>query len=229
MTGCYAQTELGHGSFVPGLETTATFDRATQEFVINSPTITSIKFWPGDMSRFSNHAIVFAKMIVDGKSLGVHAFMVQTRDLQTWAPLPGVEMGDIGPKFGYNSKDNGFMFFRNVRTPREYLMRRYVDLDPQGNIQLKGDLRALYGIMLETRVWICGNAPQSLAQGLLIATRYAVVRRQFATIDGSKEERKLLDYQTHMFKFGPLLAYVLVMSQSSHWLFKEHLELLHDL
>ena len=87
MTGCYAQTEMGHGSFVPGIETTATFDKEKQEFIINSPTITSIKFWPGDMGKFSNHAIVFAKLLLEGKPAGVHAFMVQTRDLGTWEPV----------------------------------------------------------------------------------------------------------------------------------------------
>ena len=41
--GCYAQTELGHGSNVQGLETTATFDPDKDEFVIHSPTLTSSK------------------------------------------------------------------------------------------------------------------------------------------------------------------------------------------
>lgn len=41
--GCYAQTELGHGSNVQGLETTATFDPQTDQFIIHSPTQTSSK------------------------------------------------------------------------------------------------------------------------------------------------------------------------------------------
>lgn len=45
--GCYAQTELGHGSNVAGLETTATLDKATDEFVIHTPNIKATKFWPG--------------------------------------------------------------------------------------------------------------------------------------------------------------------------------------
>jgi acyl-CoA oxidase len=47
IVGCYAQTELGHGSDVRSLETTATFDEKTQEFVINTPSISAAKFWPG--------------------------------------------------------------------------------------------------------------------------------------------------------------------------------------
>ena len=47
MLGCYAQTELGHGSNVAGLETTATYDEKTETFDIHSPTIKAAKFWPG--------------------------------------------------------------------------------------------------------------------------------------------------------------------------------------
>lgn len=49
--GTYAQTELGHGTFVRGLETTATYDVATQQFVIHSPTLSSTKWWPGGATR----------------------------------------------------------------------------------------------------------------------------------------------------------------------------------
>lgn len=45
--GTYAQTELGHGTFIRGLETTATYDSSTEEFILHSPTITSYKWWPG--------------------------------------------------------------------------------------------------------------------------------------------------------------------------------------
>lgn len=41
--GAYAQTELGHGTFIRGLQTTATYDPQSKEFVIHSPTITAYK------------------------------------------------------------------------------------------------------------------------------------------------------------------------------------------
>ena len=60
--GCYAQTEIGHGSDVNSLETTATFDHKTDEFVLHTPTITATKWWPGEMGLTANHAVVLAKI-----------------------------------------------------------------------------------------------------------------------------------------------------------------------
>jgi len=78
--GTYAQTEIGHGSDVQNLETTATFDKSTDEFVIHSPKPTSTKWWPGDLGLFSTHAAVYAQLIIDGKRYGVMPFMVRLRE-----------------------------------------------------------------------------------------------------------------------------------------------------
>ena len=69
--GCYAQSELGHGSNVAGLETTATLDMNTDEFVIHTPTISATKYWPGDMGMFSSHAVVFARLIIEENDYGI--------------------------------------------------------------------------------------------------------------------------------------------------------------
>ena len=42
-----------------------------------------------------------AQLIVKGKNLGPHTFVVPVRSLETHEPLEGVYVGDIGPKFGY--------------------------------------------------------------------------------------------------------------------------------
>lgn len=66
----YGQTELGHGSNVAMLETTATFDEKTDEFVIHTPNPTATKYWPGDLGRFTSHSIVMARLKVGKKDYG---------------------------------------------------------------------------------------------------------------------------------------------------------------
>ncbi|OAY80584.1 Acyl-coenzyme A oxidase 3, peroxisomal [Ananas comosus] len=45
--GCFAMTELGHGSNVRGIETIATYDKSSGEFVINTPCESAQKYWIG--------------------------------------------------------------------------------------------------------------------------------------------------------------------------------------
>mmetsp|Transcript_43335 Transcript_43335/g.41738 ORF Transcript_43335/g.41738 Transcript_43335/m.41738 type:complete len:106 (-) Transcript_43335:148-465(-) len=92
------------------------------------------------------------------------------------------------------------------------MLMRFVEVDRLGNFNLKGDLRILYTVMLQMRVGMVYDAHKFLSKGLTIAGRYAAVRRQFATLDEKKVERKLIDYQTHMHKIAPLVAYSYAMA-----------------
>ena len=108
--GCYAQTEIGHGSDVRGLQTTATFDPSQDCLIINTPTIKDAKCWPGELGKLATHAVFQARTILKGQDIGVQSFVCQIRNLDDHRPLEGLEIGDIGPKFAYASKDNGYMY-----------------------------------------------------------------------------------------------------------------------
>lgn len=99
--GCFAMTELMHGSNVAGLETTATFDRDSDEFVIHTPHLGATKWWIGGAASTATHAAVFAQMIIDGKRHGVKTFVTQLRDTKTFTLLPGITIGDIGKKVSH--------------------------------------------------------------------------------------------------------------------------------
>jgi acyl-CoA oxidase len=169
---------------------------------MNTPTITAYKFWPGAMGLMANHAIIYARCISKGKDHGPKPFFVQIRDLENHKPCQGIEVGDLGPKMGFNGTDNGFLAFSKYRIPRNALLGRFWDIDSNGDGVVHGDPRMLYNVMLQTRMSIMGNSTHNLKRCLVIATRYAVCRRQFSTIPGQKLERKLLDYQTHLQTLG---------------------------
>ena len=70
--------------------------------------------------------------------------MVPIRSLETHELFEGVEGGDIGAKFGYNSGENGFLSFNQYRIPRENLLSRFVYVDKDGNVEIRGDPRLIY-------------------------------------------------------------------------------------
>jgi acyl-CoA oxidase len=175
--GNYCQTELGHGSDVMALKTTATFDKATDEFIINTPDLTAYKMWPGDLGRFTTHAAVTAKLIIDGEPRGIHFFIVPLRDVNTFKHLPGVKTGDLGPKIGYTTKDNGYACFDNVRIPRLNMLMGLAEVDKEGNFNIVRDMRVLYSTMLYIRTIISTSVSNFLSAALQVSIRYACVRK----------------------------------------------------
>ncbi|CAD8157441.1 unnamed protein product [Paramecium pentaurelia] len=204
IAGCYAQTELAHGSDVQSLQTTATYDQNTDEFIIHTPTVEAVKFWPGELGFLANWALVYAKLIVNNKSHGVQAFMVPIRDLNTHKPLPGIEVGDIGPKIGYTSKDNGYLKFTHCRIPRFNMLAKYIKVTRDGQVIRQGDPKVSYSAMMIMRKLIITVYPRTAATSLTIAIRYSIARQQFTNDQG--QENSVLEYQTQQHKLLPLLA-----------------------
>ncbi|CAI9562387.1 unnamed protein product [Staurois parvus] len=155
--GTYAQTELGHGTYLRGLETTATFDPTTQEFIVDTPNITATKWWPGELGKTSTHAVVLAQLCSNGKYYGMHPFIVPVRSLKDHSPLPGITVGDIGPKMAFQQVDNGYLMMRNIRIPKENMLSRFSEVLPDGSYVKRGSDKINYFTMIAIRVAMIGG------------------------------------------------------------------------
>lgn len=78
--------------------------------------------------------------------------------------------------------------------PRKALLSRFMSITKTGDFKMKANPRIIYQIMVQTRIQISYGCPFILHSTAQYAIRYAACRRQFATIKGSEQERKLLDY-----------------------------------
>ena len=129
--GCFAMSEVGHGSNVAAVETTARYDHATRELEIHTPGESARKEWIGGAAHDARWAVVFAQLEVAGERHGVHAVLVPIRTA-TGEPLPGVRTGDSGHKMGLNGVDNGRLWFEHVRVPVDNLLDRFASIDRDG-------------------------------------------------------------------------------------------------
>jgi acyl-CoA oxidase len=212
--GCFAMTETGHGSDVQSIATTATYDPASQEFVVHTPFRGAWKDYIGNAALHGRAAVVFAKLVTAGVDHGVHAFYVPLRDADG-AFLPGVGGEDDGVKGGLNGIDNGRLWFDHVRVPRTNLLNRYGDVAEDGTYSspIASPGRRFFtmlGTLVQGRVSLDGSAVVAQKIGLQIALTYAAQRRQFPTGDGT--EGVLLDYGRHQRRLIPRLATVFAQS-----------------
>ncbi|NIZ91277.1 acyl-CoA dehydrogenase family protein [Kineococcus rubinsiae] len=206
--GCFGMTETGHGSDVASLGTTATYDPATQEFVVHTPDEASRKDYIGGAAEDAEMSVVFAQLITGGERRGVHAFVVPLR--RDGELLPGVWAGDDGRKAGLNGLDNGRLAFDSVRVPRTALLDRYAQVAEDGTYSspiesANSRFFTMLGALVKGRVSVSGGALSQTKVALSIALRHAENRSQFAKPGAGKDaqngaagrEVTLLDYLSH--------------------------------
>jgi len=62
------------------MQTTATFDAASDEFVVHSPTVLSQKYWITNGAIHAKWAVVFCQLLIGGANHGVHGLLVRIRE-----------------------------------------------------------------------------------------------------------------------------------------------------
>ncbi len=198
--GCFAMTELRTSSFLRGISTTAVYEPSTQEFIIDTPDIKATKWWIGAAGHTATHAVTLCKLIIHNKAKDLIWIIVPLRNRQTGKLLPGIAAGSVGPKFGRQGVDNGWIQFHQVRVPRENMLSRWCQVTAQGEYIPPSHSSLPYFPLILERIVVIQGIFNSISQGVTIGTRFAYRRRQ-----GPKNER-LLEYQNHQFRLLPIIA-----------------------
>jgi len=138
--GCFALTERFAG-VNSGLvvNTTAEWDSVKQEFVLNTKDGGAYKNWISQ-GLTADKAVVMADLLMEGKSVGPHAFVMDFR--RDGKVCDGITLGDMGTKSVGNDLDNAWLQFENVKMPKSSMLNRYADIIDNRYVQMVEGIRA---------------------------------------------------------------------------------------
>ncbi|KAA6202898.1 acyl-CoA oxidase [Streptomyces parvus] len=212
--GTFLCTEVAHGNDAAAIETTATYDRERDGFVLHTPHAGAQKFMPNTSPAGGpKSGVVAARLLADGIDHGVFLFLAPLTDAHR--ALPGVRVRRLPARMG-SPVDHCLTSFDRCFVPREALLAgEHGRIGDDGRFHSEVPNRrrrflASIGRVTPGKLSMSACAVGSARVTLAIAVRYAGHRM----ISGSRAARRIPVY-AHRTHHGPLagaMATVYAMS-----------------
>ncbi|MFJ6850624.1 acyl-CoA dehydrogenase [Streptomyces sp. NPDC091271] len=211
--GTFLCTEVAHGNNAAAMETTATYDRERDGFVLHTPNPGAQKFMPNTSpAGGAKSGLVAARLVADGSDHGVRLFLVPlTDDAQA---LPGIRVRRLPARMG-SPVDHCLTSFDRLFVARDALLGSAEESVAPGEFRTgPGDRRrrflASIGRVTPGRISMSACAAGSARATLAVAVRYGGHRM----ISGSRGAPPV-PVNAHRTHHGPLasaMATVFAMS-----------------
>ncbi|WP_168585823.1 acyl-CoA dehydrogenase family protein [Saccharopolyspora sp. ASAGF58] len=213
----FAVTEIGRGTNLLSIGTEVHYRHEDRSLRVMTPTDDAAKYWIGNSLFSATHAMLLARLVVDGADEGHHWFRVPLRPTEGALPFPGVRIRRADPKGGIAGNQTGMIHFDQYRIPPDSLLSAWAHIDDSGRYVSEIARRARYLRCLETfsqeRIFPVTGAAGVLRRCAAITLRYSTHRETFGST--------LLSYQHYRERLMPVVAGALALHHLTEHLVEE--------
>ncbi|MFH9616487.1 acyl-CoA dehydrogenase [Streptomyces pratensis] len=202
--GTFLCTEVAHGNNASAMETTATYDRERDGFVLHTPNAGAQKFMPNTSpAGGAKSGLVAARLVADGSDHGVRLFLVAITDDER--ALPGIRVRRLPARMG-SPVDHCLTSFDRLFLTRDALLGNGEEGDTKGEFRTgPGDRRRRFqtsiGRVTPGRISMSACAAGSARASLAVAVRYGGHR----LISGTRG-KPAVPVNAHRSHHGPLAS-----------------------